>query len=783
MAGTIGIGFSIGATVAASVAGAFQTVETRLNKTRAALAASAKEAKAFSRAVELRGQRDSLAAQVRASGGEDAKAVRALAAVSAKYREAKAAALAYGGSVRTWSAQQAIANQRLALTSQRMAALDGLKAQRGVRRDLVGQAVGLGASAMAYGAPLKVGLEFEQGMSRVKAIAGASTEELQAMTAQARELGATTVWSAKEASEGMTFLSMAGFNAKQTMAAMPGMLNLASAGAVDLGTTADIASNILTGFGFEAEKMNYVGDVLAKTFTRSNTTLQSLGESFKYCGPAASKAGQSFEQTAAMIGALGNAGIQGSEAGTGLNAIMSRMASPPKAAATALRKLNISIADANGNMRPMSDIMLEISQKTQNMGEVQRLAYAKALFGVNHFAKGLVLMSAAADGSLQKLANGLYEEGYATRVAKEQTDNLSGDLKALNSAYEEVGITAYNVVLPALRAITQGAIGWMQSAGAWMKAHPQLTQAIMVTVGGLIAFKAVAIAGALGMSLVKTAMLSTTLAMNAGRAAMLAYTLATSAGARAQLVSAAVTKASSVAMAGWSAITKTVTAGQWLLNAALTANPIGLVVAAVAGLVAIMVTLYNTCEPVRVVFDKFFGWLAEKFPSVAKVFSAIGSGVKAVGRFFGFGGGDADKPAEAAPTSTQATAPAPLAAVTPPPVAAMPPTAAQAYPQLAVGDDEAGEDDEDNIAVLTAPSKPKPAQRKARSPSGAAGNGEAAAPQAAPQVNFTMQFQVEGMPAADFAQGVIKAVESNKDKLERMLTDIVHKQMRVAYGS
>ena len=112
------------------------------------------------------------------------------------------------------------------------------------------------------------------------------------MSAQARELGATTVWSAKEAAEGMTYLSMAGFNAHQTMAAMPGMLSLASAGAMDLGQTADVASNILTGFGFKAEQMGYVSDVLAKTFTRSNTTLESLGNSFKYVGPAAANAGQ-----------------------------------------------------------------------------------------------------------------------------------------------------------------------------------------------------------------------------------------------------------------------------------------------------------------------------------------------------------------------------------------------------------------------------------------------------------------------------------------------------------
>ena len=587
-------------------------------------------------------------------------------------------------------------------------------------------------------------------MSRVKAISGATGEQLAALTKQARELGATTVWSAKEAAEGMTFLSMAGFNANQTMAAMPGMLSLASAGAVDLGTTADIASNILTGFGFEAGKMTYVGDVLAKTFTRSNTTLQSLGESFKYCGPAASKAGQSFETAAAMIGALGNAGIQGSEAGTGLNAIISRMASPPKAAATALNKLGISVGDAQGNMRSMPDLLHEINQKTKHMGEVELLATAKALFGVNHFAKGLALLGAEADGSLGKLADGLYEEGYATRVAKEQTDNLMGDLKGLNSAWQEVAISIYDTVSPALRAVTQGLTTGLRAVGTWINANPRLARGLTLAAVAFVTLKTVTLAGMIAFSAMKTVTLGMSLAMGSVKAVALA----------------------------WAAATRVVTAGQWLLNAALTANPIGIIIMAVAALIAGLVYLYNTCEPVRAVFDRVFTFIGEKVGFVADK-------LRGVGEFLGILD-KADAPGTAKAASAPAVAATPQEAAAAPKVwnpqeflekrGISPALAAAALAESEEGGE--GGEEEDLAALMPTPAPPAKAQKR-RSRKAAGG---AQAPEGAPSVQVSLQFAINGMPAADFAQGVVRALTERRAEVERLVSGIVHDQMRAAHA-
>jgi phage-related tail protein len=169
-------------------------------------------------------------------------------------------------------------------------AQDANTARRGELRGQLFDAVALGATLAA---PVRVAMEFEQSMAKVGAVARASGEELTRLTATARQLGATTNWTASQVAEGMQFLAMAGFNTEQTIAAMPGMLSLASAGAIDLGAAADIASNILTGFNMRAEEMGRLGDVMTNTFTTSNTNLQMLGESMKYVAPVAAATGVS----------------------------------------------------------------------------------------------------------------------------------------------------------------------------------------------------------------------------------------------------------------------------------------------------------------------------------------------------------------------------------------------------------------------------------------------------------------------------------------------------------
>lgn len=803
MAKTIGIGFAIGATLSSSVAKAFGAVGNSIERTRAAMAAATKQQRVMSRAMELQGKRDALVSQLRASPGNE-RLSRSLAQVSRQYREAMVAARGYGATAKTLKASHDQASAALDRYNAKLRMQNTLQEASQKRTEFYGRAVGTAMSAMAMAQPLKVGIGFEEAMSKVRAISGASAADLQAMTAQARELGASTVWSAKEAAEGMTYLSMAGFNAKQTMAAMPGMLSLASAGAMDLGSTADIASNILTGFGFKAEQMGYVSDVLAKTFTRSNTTLQSLGDSFKYVGPAAANAGQSFQDTAAMIGKLGDAGIQGQQAGTGLSAIISRMAGPPAEARKALDKLGVSIKGAHGTMKPMPVLFKELEAKMRNMGEAQRIATAKALFGTEHFAKGLILMKAAADGSIQSMSQSLYEQGYASRVASDQTDNLSGDLKGLNSAYEEVSISLYTAVAPALREIVKGLTSAMRAVGDFVKAHPQLVQGLAMAAAGFIGLKTAVLGTQMAFWAVKPGLsMLGMLLPSLGRSAATAAVSSTGLGG---------------ALRGIAAI------GPAMFN------PVTAGLALVAGG---LVALYNNSDTAREAMDSMFedakqaaadlgdalgsvwddfskgmsdAWnsdfmknLREKgsslFTRAMQGISDIVSGPKddvskaedekwrkaeaeieakkqaAASKTAGTSAGEWNRIQQRYaldhPTPDMYGPPRPAGLRTPQPKALAPQPSAAKAPAS-------------QPAQQAAPSAaPAPASAPSAAPA------PKAAPAQAPVVNntATFQFTINGMPAADFANGVMNVVKEHQNDFQNMISNMVNDQVRKMYAA
>lgn len=225
-------------------------------------------------------------------------------------------------------------------------------------------------------AMIKTAGDFEQSMNKVSAISGATGADFDMLRNKAKELGATTSFSASQAADGMSFLAMAGFEANEIVSAMPGVLNLAAAGNMDLATSADIASNILTGFGMTAEESNRMVDILAKTFTSSNTNLVQLGEAMKYVAPVAHGFGVSVEETAAIVGMLSDAGIQSSMAGTTLRNIIVTLGE-------ASDELGFSMYDATGAMLPMADILDRLTEKT---GGAQQ---AVDLFG-NRAGPGLI---------------------------------------------------------------------------------------------------------------------------------------------------------------------------------------------------------------------------------------------------------------------------------------------------------------------------------------------------------------------------------------------------------
>src|SRR5690625_5089123 len=225
------------------------------------------------------------------------------------------------------------------------------------------------ALAGGLGYAVKVTADFESAMSRVGALSGATDKEMAELTQTAKDLGVTTVFSSSEAAEGMQYLSMAGFETNEIIAAMPGLLNTAAAGQLDLGTAADITSNILSGFGIEATETGRVADVLTKAFTSSNTTMESLGESFKMLAPTANAPGVPIEDAAAAVGLLGDAGIQGSMAGSQLSRALTRLAGPASQAADVMEEIGFNAFGSSGKMKPLEDSIRELSDSTSDINE------------------------------------------------------------------------------------------------------------------------------------------------------------------------------------------------------------------------------------------------------------------------------------------------------------------------------------------------------------------------------------------------------------------------------
>lgn len=284
-------------------------------------------------------------------------------------------------------------------------------------RTLTVPIVGVG-SAM-----LKTAADFERAMNQVGAVTGATGEEFNMLREQAKELGRTTKFTATQAAEGMNFLAMAGFETSQIMTAMPGVLNLASAGAMDLATASDIASNILTGFNMDAEDMARVVDVMAKTFTSSNTNLMQLGHAMSFVAPVAAGFGVSMEETSAIIGMLSDAGIQASRAGTTLRGIMVQLGEASK-------ELGFSMNDSNGQMRPMAELLDELIIKS---GGTQN---AIDMFG-QRAGPGLVALLQQGTTKLRDFEEALKDSGgTAEIIAERQMQGLAGALTEARSALE-----------------------------------------------------------------------------------------------------------------------------------------------------------------------------------------------------------------------------------------------------------------------------------------------------------------------------------------------------------
>lgn len=292
-------------------------------------------------------------------------------------------------------------------------------------------------------------------MSEVSAVSGATGKDLEALKDKAKEMGASTKFSASEAAEAMNYMAMAGWNTQQMIDGLPGILNLAAASGESLANTSDIVTDALTAFGLKAEDSSHFADVLAKTSSSANTNVSLMGETFKYVAPLAGTLGFSVEDTALAVGLMANAGIKGSQAGTALKTAIANLASPTDSMKEQMKKLGISITDTNGSVKPLITILEELRTKFGKLSSAQQSAAASTIFGKESMS-GMLAIINASDSDF----NSLYEniknaDGAAKDMADTMQDNLQGDLTTLSSALEGVGIKVSEVLEPALRDIVE----------------------------------------------------------------------------------------------------------------------------------------------------------------------------------------------------------------------------------------------------------------------------------------------------------------------------------------
>ena len=469
------------------------------------------------------------------------------------------------------------------------------KAQKKRLNVTAGDVMGKVMVATAFALPFKASIDFESEMARVKALANASPLQFKAMVSKAKELGATTEWKATEVAQGMQFLSMAGFKPEQTVKAMKGVLSLATVGQLDLATTSDIASNILSSFSLKAEDMTRVSDIMAKTITTANVDVQMLGDTMKYAAPAASSLGASIEEVSTLAAKMGDVGIQGSMAGTAIRSMYVRLSAPPTEAKKALDALGISAFDSNGKFKGMITIIGELNQAMKGMSQDQKSAYLKKIFGVEALSGAMAVLKVGKKELLKYQESLKNSAGTADKIQRIQLSTTAGQFKLLGSAIEGLTISATAGLLPVIRSVTSGITTlttWITKA---TDKYPTLTSLVL---GAGVAFVTAGVALATfgfmatmaGNGLRTLGLLST-----AGKVGILSRAFSLAGGA--------------IRFMGSSLL---------FIGRALLLNPIGLAVTAIAGGAYL---IYSNWSRIK-------GFFSSLWSGVKGIFSTTWSGIK-----------------------------------------------------------------------------------------------------------------------------------------------------------
>jgi TP901 family phage tail tape measure protein len=440
-----------------------------------------------------------------------------------------------------------------------------------------------------------------------------ASDSFRALKETAVDVGATTEFTSGQAAEGLNFLAMAGFSAEQAIASLPGVIDLATASQTDLAAASDIASDTLGAFNLMTKdsaqlgkNLSRVNDVMAKTTSMANTNMEQMFETIVKGGPDATAAGASIETYAALVAGLAGAGKKGSEAGTTLKNMFLKLQAPSAKGASMMKKMGLRIADSEGNMRDIIDVLEDLDKATAKMGGVEKSQIMDELFGKRAITGATALMALGTD-ELRKYRSELEKStGISKKMAGFMRSGLSGAIAAMKSAFEAVAITIGDTFQPEIDKLIEGLTGVARGSGAWLKEHKPLIKFV---------FKA----------------------------------------AKYVLYYFAAVKALSIIIKTWNLVTKIATAVQWAINAAMAANPIGLIIIGVAALILGLIMLVKHWDkvsakmrqwresavfqimsimvPILKVID-MIAYLSDRWKAIKKAFREGGflEGIKAIGK-------------------------------------------------------------------------------------------------------------------------------------------------------